>query len=131
MRFQTANLVKLDFPIRQHWSDNELRERLVVDRLDLGNDEGERFANFREQILNLANAREILIVGVVFRELKRSEVKEMFEFQIECLLEFQAFREIFCRRTELPLPLFDSRISLLDPAKILLPFADVTEQMGQ
>jgi len=131
MRLQPANFVQFDLPLRQRWVDHELSESLIVDRLDFGNDERERFSDLREQVLNLSDPGEVLSVGVVLRQLERGKVIKAFQFEIELLLKFQTLRQKFCRRAELAFPLFDSRIRLLDPGKIFLPFADIGEQMRQ
>src|SRR5438552_589677 len=131
MRLQPANFVQFDLPLRQRWIDRELSESLIVDRLDFGNDERERSSDLREQVLNLSGPGEVLSVGVVLRQLERGKMVKAFQFEIELLLKFQTLRQIFCRRAELAFPLFDSRICLLYPNKIFLPFADIGEQRRQ
>src|ERR1700681_2684301 len=48
VRLHPANLVQLDPPISQRWIDHELRELLVVDRLNFGYHERRCFADLRQ-----------------------------------------------------------------------------------
>src|SRR5438477_10074569 len=107
MRLQPANFVQFDLPLRQRWIDRELNESLIVDRLDFGNDERERFSDLREQVLNLSDPGEVLSVGVVLRRLERGKVIKAFQFAIEFLLKCQTLRQRSCRRAELAVRLSD------------------------
>ena len=107
MRPQPPNFVQVDSPLRQHRIGNEFCESLVVDRLDFWDNECSRFGDFRHQILDLPDPREVFVVRAVLRQLKGCEVIQTFEFQIERLLKFQAISQILRRFAEFSLPLFE------------------------
>src|SRR5207253_11153796 len=102
-----------------------------VDRLNLGNDKGECFADFGEQILELSDAREVFSVRTVFGELKGGKVTKALDLEIERLLEFQTLDQVLRRGADLPLPIFDLRVILVDPGEVLLPLANVREQIAK
>jgi hypothetical protein len=129
MRLHSANLVQLDPPILQLRIGNKLRELLVVDRQDFRNNERRRFTNFCEQILNLADPREVFVVRAVLCQLQRCIVINSFDFQLERFLELKHVGQGLCRFPHCTLPLLKFWIRPLKPGEILLPFAHVSKEM--
>ena len=70
MRFHPPNFVQLDAPVGQCGIGDEFREGLIVDRQDFRNNEGRRFTDFCEQILNLPGAGKIFVIRTVLRQLQ-------------------------------------------------------------
>ncbi len=56
---------------------------------------------------------------------------KLFDFLLELLFKLETVRQVFRRTSEFSLPFGDSRISLLNPGKVFLPFADVSEKLRQ
>src|SRR2546423_1630907 len=131
MRFHPADFFQRDFPFGQSWVFEELRELLVRDCLNLRIHKRSGFPDPREKILKLANPREVIRIRAVLSQLKRGVMKEAFDFKIERFLEVEASGEGRGGFAEPTPPIHDSRISPLEPAEIICPFVDISEQMRQ
>src|SRR4030095_15818065 len=131
MRLHPPNLVQLDSPFGEHGIGDELGKRCIVDRQNLWNDKRGRFANFRQQVLNLSDPRKVFVIGAVLCQLQRRVVINTFYLQIERLFELKHFCQHLRRLPYSPLPLVKLRICPLHPGKILLPFADIGKKMRQ
>ena len=129
MRLHPANLLQPRLPLDQRRIGYELREHFIGDRLDFRNEKRRRFSNLCQQILNLPNARQVFGVRAVFRELKRDEVIEPLNFQIERFFKLKTLRQILGRFPKLPFPLRKPRISPLNPGEIFLPLRNVGKKM--
>ena len=123
--------MQLDSPLSECGSGNEFVERFVVDRQNFRNNKRCRFANLREQILNLPNPRKVFIVGAVLCQLQRREVIDAFDLQIERLFKLEHCRHRLRRLPYSALPLLKLWICPLQPGKILLPFADIGKKLRQ
>ena len=99
--------------------------------LDFRNNECRRFTDLCEQVLNLANPREILVIRAVLRELQRRVVIDVLDFQLERLLELKHVDQRLRRFPHSTLPLLKFRIRPLKPGKILLPLAHVSKEIRQ
>ena len=131
MWLHPADFVQLDPPISQRWIGRELCESVIVDGLNFGSDKRCRFANLRQQILDLPNSRKVFRACTVLRELKRGEVTKPFDLHLERFLQLEAIGQTLRGFAHAAVPFLQARISLLDPAEILLPFAHIGEEMRQ
>src|ERR1700745_4535438 len=87
MRSHASDFVQLDAPILQRRIGKKLSESFIIDRQNFWNYKRRRLANFGDQILNLADPREVFIVCAVFGNLQRRIVIDAFHLLLEWLFK--------------------------------------------
>src|SRR5437588_142070 len=115
MRTHPADLVERNFPIFQRRISNEFLPASVVDRLNFGHNKRGSFRELCHQVLQLSDARQVIVLRAILRQLQRSEVINALDLQIELLLKLEDLRQRLRRFGDATLPLRDSRISPRNP----------------
>ena len=123
MRTHPADLVERYFPIFKDRISNEFLPESVVDRLNFGHNKRGSFRQLCHQVLQLSDARQVIVVRAILRQLQRSEVINALDFQIELLLKLEDLRQRLRRFGDATLPFRDSRISPRNPLYVLIPLA--------
>src|SRR5205823_11512375 len=131
MRTHPADLVERNFPIFQRRISNEFLPASVVDGLNFGHNKRGSFRQVCHQVLQLSDARQVIVVRAILRQLQRSEVINALDLQIELLLKLEDLRQRLRRFGDATLPFRDSRISPRNPLYVLIPLAYIREQMRQ
>ncbi len=131
VRLEPAPLAERCHPLGESRVAEERFEGGVIDGHDLGLDEGLRFTDQGEEILELAFPGQMGVVGTVPRSLQRGVVRQPLDRQSERLFKLQHLAERLGRLAHAIFPAGDFWVVLLQFFKGRLPVGGCRVEEGQ